>query len=220
MGETEKAIRQVFMRGKSTHPTIIFFDEFDALAPRRGSGGEANQATERVVNQLLTEMDGLDQRGAVFVIAATNRPDIIDPAVLRPGRLGKKLYVPLPTPAERTQILRTIIRSTRSPVEPSLDLDLLGSDARMEGFSGADLSALLREASVACYRETYGHSSGVPATTPVIGARHFSAAFERVLPSVTRQAGKAYEAVHKSLQSSGVPDAKEPKKTDAAAGKT
>lgn len=209
VGETEKAIRQVFMRGKSTHPTIIFFDEFDALAPRRGSGGEANQATERVVNQLLTEMEGLDQRGAVYILAATNRPDMIDPAVLRPGRLGKKLYVPLPTPSERTQILRTIIQSSRSPVDPTLDLEQLGADGRMEGFSGADLNALVREASVACYRETYGNGAAAPSEPPVIRMHHFSSAFERVQPSVSKQAGKAYEAVHSMIQASQAPpDAK------------
>jgi ribosome biogenesis ATPase len=88
---------------------VIFFDELDSLCPRRGS--ENNSSSERVVNQLLTEMDGLDERRDVFVIAATNRPDIIDPAMLRPGRLDKLLYVPLPTNEDRLSILQTITRS-------------------------------------------------------------------------------------------------------------
>lgn len=103
VGESEKAVRQLFKRARASAPCIIFFDELDSLCPKRGS--ENNSSSERVVNQLLTEMDGLDERRDVFVIAATNRPDIIDPAMLRPGRLDKLLYVPLPTAEDRLQIL-------------------------------------------------------------------------------------------------------------------
>jgi ribosome biogenesis ATPase len=99
----------LFKRARASAPCVIFFDELDSLCPRRGS--ENNTSSERVVNQLLTEMDGLDERRDVFVIAATNRPDIIDPAMLRPGRLDKLLYVPLPTNEDRFSILQTITRS-------------------------------------------------------------------------------------------------------------
>lgn len=99
VGESEKAVRQLFKRANSSAPCVIFFDELDSLCPKRGS--ENNTSSERVVNQLLTEMDGLEERRGVFVIAATNRPDIIDPAMLRPGRLDKLLYVPLPTKEDR-----------------------------------------------------------------------------------------------------------------------
>lgn len=109
VGESEKAVRQLFKRARASAPCIIFFDELDSLCPKRGS--ENNSSSERVVNQLLTEMDGLDERRDVFVIAATNRPDIIDPAMLRPGRLDKLLYVPLPTAEDRLQILQTLTRS-------------------------------------------------------------------------------------------------------------
>lgn len=100
VGESEKAVRSLFKRAKSSAPCVIFFDELDSLVPKRGSSGD-NNSSERVVNQLLTEMDGLEDRKGVFVIAATNRPDIIDPAMLRPGRLDKLLYVPLPTQGDR-----------------------------------------------------------------------------------------------------------------------
>ena len=101
VGESEKSVRSVFSRAKASAPCIIFFDELDALCPKRSGSDGGNQVTERVVNALLAEMDGVDQRRSVYVIAATNRPDIIDPAMLRGGRLDKLLYVPLPSPQER-----------------------------------------------------------------------------------------------------------------------
>jgi len=93
VGESERGVRQVFQRANQSAPCIIFFDELDALAPRRGSDGGGGGVSERVVNQLLTELDGLESRKDVLVIAATNRPDIIDPAMLRPGRLDKVSFV-------------------------------------------------------------------------------------------------------------------------------
>jgi ribosome biogenesis ATPase len=102
---------------------VIFFDELDSLCPRRGS--DNNSSSERVVNQLLTEMDGLDERRDVFVIAATNRPDIIDPAMLRPGRLDKLLYVPLPTNDDRFSILQTVTRSL--PIGEDVNLKSIAS---------------------------------------------------------------------------------------------
>ena len=102
---------------------MIFFDELDSLCPRRGS--DNNSSSERVVNQLLTEMDGLDERRDVFVIAATNRPDIIDPAMLRPGRLDKLLYVPLPTNDDRFSILQTVTRSL--PIGEDVNLKSIAS---------------------------------------------------------------------------------------------
>ncbi len=126
VGESEKAIRQLFHRARMSSPCIIFFDELDALCPKRGS--EQNSVTERVVNQLLTELDGLEERRNVFVIAATNRPDIIDPAMLRPGRLDKLLYVPLPNEADRLSILETLCKD--KPVDPAVDLKAVAYDQR------------------------------------------------------------------------------------------
>lgn len=148
VGESEKAVRQLFKRANSSAPCVIFFDELDSLCPKRGS--ENNTSSERVVNQLLTEMDGLEERRGVFVIAATNRPDIIDPAMLRPGRLDKLLYVPLPTKEDRFQILKTVCRKV--PVEDDVDLKKIAYDNHCEGYSGADLSALVREAQMCTIR--------------------------------------------------------------------
>lgn len=105
VGESERAVRQCFQRGRNSAPCVIFFDEFDALCPKRSNSSDS-QAGSRVVNQLLTEMDGVEERKGVFLMAASNRPDMIDPAVLRPGRLDKILYVGLPEQQDRLEILQ------------------------------------------------------------------------------------------------------------------
>uniref|UniRef100_A0A665TZX2 AAA+ ATPase domain-containing protein n=1 Tax=Echeneis naucrates TaxID=173247 RepID=A0A665TZX2_ECHNA len=151
VGESERAVRQVFQRGRNSAPCVIFFDEIDALCPRR-SGFESG-ASVRVVNQLLTEMDGLETRRQVFIMAATNRPDIIDPAILRPGRLDKTLYVGLPPPADRHAILLTITKGgTKPSLEQNVSLEEIAFDERCDCFTGADLSALVREASINALR--------------------------------------------------------------------
>ncbi|KAJ5281890.1 hypothetical protein N7478_007262 [Penicillium angulare] len=140
VGESERAVRQVFVRARSSVPCVIFFDELDALVPRRDDS--LSEASARVVNTLLTELDGLGTRQGIYVIAATNRPDIIDPAMLRPGRLETLLFVNLPSPLERVDILQTLIRNL--PIDFSDDLRRLAEEC--EGFSGADLGSLLRRA--------------------------------------------------------------------------
>lgn len=141
VGESERSVRQVFVRARSSVPCVIFFDELDALVPRRDD--TVSEASARVVNTLLTELDGLgSSRQGIYVIAATNRPDIIDPAMLRPGRLETLLFVNLPSPTERVDILQTIVRDLS--IEFSEDLRKLAEDC--EGFSGADLGSLLRRA--------------------------------------------------------------------------
>jgi ribosome biogenesis ATPase len=159
VGESEKAVRQLFKRAKASAPCVIFFDELDSLVPKRGS--EGNNSSERVVNQLLTEMDGLEDRRGVFVIAATNRPDIIDPAMLRPGRLDKLLYVPLPTKEDRHQILKTV--TAKLPIASDVDLKTIGHSEHCEGFSGADLSALVREAQMSALKQAMesGQQEGI-----------------------------------------------------------
>uniref|UniRef100_A0A8C7Q2B5 Nuclear VCP like n=1 Tax=Oncorhynchus mykiss TaxID=8022 RepID=A0A8C7Q2B5_ONCMY len=144
VGESERAVRQVFQRGRNSAPCVIFFDEIDALCPRRS--GHESGASVRVVNQLLTEMDGLETRRQVFIMAATNRPDIIDPAVLRPGRLDKTLYVGLPPPSDRHAILLTITKVMWNAMD---GMDIV---CFVVSCSGADLSALVREASVNALR--------------------------------------------------------------------
>uniref|UniRef100_A0A4W5RDL8 Nuclear VCP like n=1 Tax=Hucho hucho TaxID=62062 RepID=A0A4W5RDL8_9TELE len=128
VGESERAVRQVFQRGRNSAPCVIFFDEIDALCPRRSG--------VRVVNQLLTEMDGLETRRQVFIMAATNRPDIIDPAVLRPGRLDKTLYVGLPPPSDRHAILLTITKGGSRPhLEQDVSLEEMAHDVRSDCFT-------------------------------------------------------------------------------------
>lgn len=140
VGESERAVRQVFLRAKSSVPCVIFFDELDALVPRRDD--TLSEASARVVNTLLTELDGIGSRSGIYVIAATNRPEMIDPAMLRPGRLGKHLFVGLPGAEERVEILTTLMQ--RMPADASV-LAQFGR-ANCEGFSGADLSNLIFEA--------------------------------------------------------------------------
>eukprot|EP00920_Eleutheroschizon_duboscqi_P011225 GHVT01026294.1.p1 GENE.GHVT01026294.1~~GHVT01026294.1.p1 ORF type:complete len:653 (+),score=121.60 GHVT01026294.1:192-1961(+) len=160
VGESERAVRSVFERASACSPCVIFFDEFDALCPRRGgvdgpssassasssSSSSSSAVTERVVNQLLTELDGVTERRHVFVIAATNRPDIVDPAMLRPGRVDKLFYVPLPDLRGRTDILRAI--TTKTPMHQDVDLQEIANAPRAHGLSGADLAGLVREATL------------------------------------------------------------------------
>ena len=150
VGESEKAVRQLFIRARNSSPCIIFFDELDALCPKRS--GENNAATERVVNQLLTEMDGLEERKQVFIIAATNRPDIIDPAMLRPGRLDKLHFVPLPDEFDRISILNTILK--KLPLKVNCKLEELFDGNKLDGYSGADLASLIRETQMICLRKS------------------------------------------------------------------
>lgn len=143
VGESERAVRTCFRRARNSAPCVIFFDEFDALCPRRTS--QDNNGAARVVNQLLTEMDGIESREGVFVLAASNRPDIIDPAVLRPGRLDRVMYVGMPATVDRFDILQKI---TKGGTQPQLgpDVDLRVVAGLTEGYTGADLSGLVRAA--------------------------------------------------------------------------
>ncbi|NWT37852.1 NVL protein, partial [Chroicocephalus maculipennis] len=152
VGESERAVRQVFQRARNSAPCVIFFDEVDALCPRRSDHDSG--ASVRVVNQLLTEMDGLENRQQVFIMAATNRPDIIDPAILRPGRLDKTLYVGLPPPEDRLAILKTITKNgTRPPLDIDVSLEEIAYNQHCDCYTGADLSALVREASICALRQ-------------------------------------------------------------------
>jgi transitional endoplasmic reticulum ATPase len=171
VGESEKAVRELFRRAREAAPTLVFLDEVDALAPVRGQSTDGG-TTDRVVAALLTELDGVEQLRNVVVIGATNRPDLVDPALLRPGRLEKLVYVPPPDAAARSAILRAAVKHV--PLDPSVDLDALG--ARTEGYSAADCAALVREAALTAMRES------LQAAT--VTAAHVEAALTAVRPSL------------------------------------
>ncbi|XP_069811797.1 nuclear valosin-containing protein-like [Dendropsophus ebraccatus] len=199
VGESERAVRQVFQRASNSSPCVIFFDEIDALCPRRSS--YESGASVRVVNQLLTEMDGLESRRQVFIMAATNRPDILDPAILRPGRLDKTLYVGLPPPSDRLAILRTVTKNgSRPPLGPDVDLEAIAHDEKCDCFTGADLSALVREASISALRsEVLQANPTVTRGDILVYKRHFDTAFKKVKPSVSKTDQMMYERLRLSL---------------------
>ncbi|XP_062970631.1 nuclear valosin-containing protein-like isoform X2 [Cynocephalus volans] len=199
VGESERAVRQVFQRAKNSAPCVIFFDEVDALCPRRSD--RETGASVRVVNQLLTEMDGLETRQQVFIMAATNRPDIIDPAILRPGRLDKTLFVGLPPPADRLAILKTITKNgTKPPLDADVNLEEIAGDLRCDCYTGADLSALVREASVCALRQEMARQkSGNEKGELKVSHKNFEEAFEKVKPSISKKDRVMYEALKQSL---------------------
>ncbi|BFG29826.1 hypothetical protein CerSpe_161000 [Prunus speciosa] len=149
-GESEANVREIFDKARGSAPCVLFFDELDSIATQRGSSvGDAGGAADRVLNQLLTEMDGMSAKKTVFVIGATNRPDIIDPALLRPGRLDQLIYIPLPDEESRYQIFRACLR--KSPV--SKDVDIRALAKYTEGFSGADITEICQRACKYAIRE-------------------------------------------------------------------
>ncbi|XP_026135070.1 nuclear valosin-containing protein-like [Carassius auratus] len=202
VGESERAVRQVFQRGRNSAPCVIFFDEIDALCPRRSE--HESGASVRVVNQLLTEMDGMGNRHQVFIMAATNRPDIIDRAVLRPGRLDKTLYVGLPPPEDRHAILVTITKNGTKPLlDSDVNLQEIAHDARCDSFTGADLSALVREACVNALRvhlsSRPAHTHSEPEKDIRVSRIHFEDAFQKVRPSVSKKDQIMYEKLRETL---------------------
>jgi ribosome biogenesis ATPase len=204
VGESERGIRLLFQRARSSTPCVIFFDELDALCPKRGNGGPSSDSvSERVVNQLLTEMDGLDGRKQVFVIAATNRPDIIDPAMLRPGRLDKLIYVPLPSAEGRLAILSKATR--KMPLAQDVNLEEIAASPRCNGFSGADVVSLAREAAQIAIREKTSlleESFEDVDQDVVISRDHFHQALTRVFPSVSDKQRQRYDSMFSVLCSS------------------
>lgn len=150
VGESERAVRQVFERARSSVPCILFFDELDALVPKREDS--LSEASSKVVNTLLTELDGLSNRAGIYVVAATNRPDMIDPAMLRPGRLGTSVFIDLPTADERVEILKALYAKALPGAPLDVDLEAVARDERCSGYSGADLGNLHQAAAVAALK--------------------------------------------------------------------
>jgi len=179
VGESEKMIRDLFRRAKQVSPCIIFFDEIDALAPKRG-GRFGEHATESIVSQLLAEMSGLEELKGVVVIAATNRPDIVDSALLRPGRIDRTVLVPAPDEKARLEILKVHTKNT-----PMKGVDLKEIAKKTESYSGADLEALVREAAMSALRENFKAKEVIK--------KHFDDAFKKITPSLTRELQIHYE---------------------------
>jgi transitional endoplasmic reticulum ATPase len=149
VGESEKGVREVFRKARGAAPCIVFFDEIDAIAPTRGGAGSDSHVTERLISQLLTELDGLEILTNVVIIAATNRPDIIDPALLRPGRFDRLLYVPPPDKESRVHVLK--IHTKKKPLADDVKIDVLADQT--EGYTGADIAALASAAVMLALRE-------------------------------------------------------------------
>ena len=187
VGESERAVREIFRKARAASPCIVFIDEIDAIAPVRGSGLDSH-VTERVVDTLLTEMDGLVNIKDIVVIGATNRPDILDPALLRPGRFDKIIEITIPDRKARLEILK--VHTKRMPLAKDVDLEKLAD--MTEGFSGADLENLCREAGMEAIRENIKAKH--------VSMKHFKKALNTVRPSTD----KSYkERVKKFKESTG-----------------
>ncbi|OEU77098.1 MAG: hypothetical protein BA869_12270 [Desulfuromonadales bacterium C00003107] len=185
VGESEKAVREIFRKAKQAAPCIIFLDELDSITPVRGAGSDAH-VTERVVSQMLTEMDGLEELKEVIVIGATNRPDMVDSALLRPGRLDRLIYIQPPDKEERKKIFEVHLKG--KPIGADVDVDVLAE--RTEGYVGADICAIVKEAVMNALREFI--TSGISEEqvkeaiqNVLIGKKHFDAAIKNVRPTIS-----------------------------------
>jgi transitional endoplasmic reticulum ATPase len=187
-GESEQQIARLFARARQVAPTVIFFDELDSLVPARGGGLGEPQVTERVVNTILAEMDGLEELQSVVVIGATNRPNLIDPALLRPGRFDELIYVAVPDRAGRQRILE--VHTTKMPLAG--DVDLASIAARTERFTGADLEDLVRRAGLAALRESLGNET--------VTMAHFEKALADTRASVTPEMERDYEQIAANIK--------------------
>ncbi|MBN1793004.1 CDC48 family AAA ATPase [Candidatus Woesearchaeota archaeon] len=188
VGESEKAVRKIFEKARQTSPTIIFFDEIDSLVPKRGGGGSDDHVTERVVNQLLTEIDGLQSLNDIVIMGATNRPDIMDTALLRPGRFDRILLVPAPEMESRKEIFK--VHTKGMPLDKDVVIDELV--AKSEGYVGADIESICREAAIFSLREDM--------EAKTIKMKHFEMALEKVKPSSTKEVEEAYAELENSFR--------------------
>lgn len=184
VGESEKAIRETFKRARQVAPSILFFDELDSIAGVRGAGiGGGAEVTARVVDQLLVELDGLEELHQVVVIAATNRPDLVDPGLLRPGRFDKLVYVPMPDKEGRKQIFAVCTK--KMPLSPDVKLDSLID--RTEGYSGADIAAICKEAGLFALRESKSAKE--------VAMKHFEHSLSKVKPSLTPEEAREWDSL-------------------------
>jgi transitional endoplasmic reticulum ATPase len=202
VGESEKGVREVFSKARENAPTVVFFDEIDSIATERGrDGGGGTQVSERVVSQLLTELDGLEELEDVVVIATSNRPDLIDSALLRPGRLDRHVHVPVPDEEARRAIFE--VHTRHKPLADDVDLEALAEQT--EGYVGADIEAVCREAAMAASREFIDSVSpediGDSVGNVRITAEHFENALGEVTPSVTEETRERYSEIEERFDS-------------------
>ena len=188
VGESEKKLREVFRKAKQVSPCIVFLDELDALAPTRGTGGD-NNVSDRLVDQLLTSMDGLENMEGVITIGATNRPEVIDSALLRPGRFDRMILVGEPDEDARKKILKI---HTKSVPLKNVKLGVLAK--KMVGYTGADIEGVVREAAILALRKDHKAKE--------VTMKHFEDALELVVPSITEDTVKYYEEIGKRLRRS------------------
>ena len=188
VGESEKKLREVFRKAKQVSPCIVFLDELDALAPTRGTGGD-NNVSDRLVDQLLTSMDGLENMEGVITIGATNRPEVIDSALLRPGRFDRMILVGEPDEDARKKILKI---HTKSVPLKNVKLGVLAK--KMVGYTGADIEGVVREAAILALRKDHNAKE--------VTMKHFEDALELVVPSITEDTVKYYEEIGKRLRRS------------------
>ncbi|MFB6070447.1 MAG: CDC48 family AAA ATPase [Halanaeroarchaeum sp.] len=199
VGESEKGVREIFQKARQNAPTVIFFDEIDSIAGERGRHGDSGVG-ERVVSQLLTELDGIEDLEDVVVVATTNRPDLIDQALLRPGRLDRHIHVPVPDAEARRAIFE--VHTREKPLADDVDLDALAD--RTENYVGADIEAVCREATMAATREFINSVKPEEAADSVGNVRvtmdHFEHALEEVAPSVDEEVVEQYESIEERFR--------------------
>ena len=204
VGESEKGIREVFSKARENAPTVVFFDEIDSIASERGQNSGDSGVGERMVSQLLTELDGLESLEDVVVIATSNRPDLIDSALLRPGRLDRHVHVPVPDEDARRKIFA--VHTEAKPLADEVDLDKLAR--KTDGYVGADVEAVCREASMAASREFIGSVSreevGESVSNVRVTMEHFEHALDEVQPSVTEETKRHYEEIERKFNQSDV----------------
>jgi transitional endoplasmic reticulum ATPase len=196
VGDSEKHVREAFRKARQSAPCILFFDEIDALFPMRGSVNDSTHVTESVMSQFLTELDGIEELKEVFVIGATNRPDLLDPALLRPGRLEKHLYIPPPDESARSAILSVYLKDLEDFLDPEIQAGDLAKKTRF--FVGADLEALVREVKAIVVDEltrdgAVGKADEISEGSLKITRRHFDTALERIKGSLDGADFERYE---------------------------
>jgi len=184
VGESEKAIREIFKKAKQSAPAIVFLDEIDSIAPRRGYYSDSG-VTERIVNQLLTSMDGIENMEGIVIIGSTNRPDIIDPALLRPGRFDRLVYIPPPDKETRFKILQ--VHTRKMPIADDVDLKKIAD--RLENYVGADIENICREAGMFAIRDNRDK----------VTMKDFEKAIEKIPPSMNEESIKYYDAIGKLI---------------------